>query len=156
MTEKDVQKLRAAYQVSTGYSTTEEVICPIFMIQCDGREYSGCGGSLEGDGGDIELSEVDSEGCEWLVTVEDGYRVMFEIREFKLDCSAGNMTVFASFKQLNDVKGTFCDDPYGGGGGGKRPPATITLPANSGTLEIVKRKGAEVSFRARWRKIKGK
>ncbi len=156
MTEKDVQKLRAAYQVCVHNSTVKHVQYFQF-IQCDGRDYSGCGGSLEGDGGDIELSDAGSEGCEWLVTVEDGYRVMFEIRDFKLDCSAGNMTVFASFKQLNDVKGTFCDDPYGGGGGGgKRPPATITLPANSGTLEIVKRKGAEVSFRARWRKIKGK
>ncbi len=67
MTEQDVSKLRRAYS-------------------CVGRDYGGCGGSLVGVGGSIDGNRAgqDGEGCEWLVTVEDGNLVQIEFQNFKV------------------------------------------------------------------------
>ena len=63
MSEKDKLKLQSAYN-------------------CKGQDYSGCGGSLTGEEGQLEGSFDD--GCEWLITVEDGYAVEVDFQEFKV------------------------------------------------------------------------
>lgn len=63
MTAKDVDKLQRAYG-------------------CLGQNYTGCGGSLIGDSGQL-VGDFDI-GCEWYITVEDGFVVEFEFEHFEV------------------------------------------------------------------------
>ncbi len=63
MTEKDKEKLQAAYN-------------------CVGTEYTGCGGSVTGDQG--ILRGTFDRGCEWLITVDDGDTVEIEFLDFEV------------------------------------------------------------------------
>ena len=127
MTQKDIAKLQAAYS-------------------CLGKEYSGCGGSLFGDSG--EISGNFDVGCEWFITVEDGAVIDLNFEEFNSKgCEDGKLTLFSGFRELGQKIGEFC--------GSSKPGSKITSPGNSVTVHWEKKKGSEANFEATWQKSKG-
>ena len=52
------------------------------FLSCLDGEYSGCGGSLVGLGG--RLSGEYDVGCDWLITVDDGFIVQLDFEQFQV------------------------------------------------------------------------
>ena len=63
MSSGDMSKLQAAYG-------------------CDGTTYSGCGGYRTGQEGNLSIKGEQS--CHWLITVDPGFVVELEIKNFSV------------------------------------------------------------------------
>ena len=63
------------------------------------------------------------------------------------DCSTANLTIYAGFKEFEQVLGVFCGD--------KEPPKMFTSQTNSISVVFQKADGSKARFIAKWKRATG-
>ena len=60
-------------------------VAALLRYNCDGTEYSGCGGHIYGQSGIMDA--LDDSKCQWYIRVEDGYAIEISVLTFDVSWS---------------------------------------------------------------------